>query len=144
MLVGGLCQRRVDDARPGETVSIAAERMLHRDVGTLVVLGERNEPLGIVTDRDLALRVLARGSNPETTTVADVMTDTPVTVVEDTTAEVALRAMREVPCRRLPVLGRDGQVVGIVSIDDLLRAHVTSLLDVVHLLEQQVPLARDV
>ena len=64
MSVGRICTRYVDLADPEETVQAAARRMLERKVGTVVILDPAKRPVGLLTDRDLVLRVLAQGQDP--------------------------------------------------------------------------------
>jgi CBS domain-containing protein len=120
MSVGRICVREVDVANPEEPVQAVAQRMLARKVGTLVVVNKRREPVGIVTDRDLTVRVLAEGRDPSQTAVADVMTREVTTVSSETPIEDALRLMRVGSFRRLPVIDRAGKLSGIVSLDDFL------------------------
>lgn len=120
MFVGQICVREVDTADPGEPVQAAAARMNDRNVGSLVVLNDLREPIGIVTDRDLTLSVLARARDPYATKVRDVMTVFPRTVCQDDTIEDALCAMRSGPFRRLPVVDARGKLVGLVTLDDIL------------------------
>jgi CBS domain-containing protein len=120
MSVGRICIRQVDTAQPEESVQAAARRMLDRKVGTLVVVDEGNRPVGMITDRDLAVRVVARGADSFITTVGQVMTPSPRTVDEDSPIESALGLMRSAACRRLPVVDGYGTLVGLVSLDDIL------------------------
>jgi signal-transduction protein with cAMP-binding, CBS, and nucleotidyltransferase domain len=96
--------------------------MLTRNVGSLVVVDRHDHPLGIVTDRDLALRVLAPGL-PETTPVQEVMTGNPRVVRETHEIDAALNIMQDTPCRRLPVIDDDGAVIGILTLDDIHQYH---------------------
>ena len=91
MSVERICQRDVDTARPEESVLQIAERMHQRTVGALVVVDKANVPVGIVTDRDLTLRVIAGQRDPSTTTIGDVMTRNPKTVSEMTEEYLAGR-----------------------------------------------------
>ncbi|MEX0718005.1 MAG: CBS domain-containing protein [Planctomycetaceae bacterium] len=120
MTVGRICVRTVDLASSDESVQVAAGRMHNRKVGTLVVLDKEERPVGIVTDRDLTVRVLAAARDPLTTTVGDVMTQSPRMVREDTSIEDALAVMRAAPCRRIPVVDGEGCLVGLLSLDDIL------------------------
>ncbi len=139
MSVGKICQRNVDTADALESVQTAAQRMGTRNVGTLVVLKARGVPVGILTDRDVALRVVGRGRDPYTTCVADVMTAELETVREDVTVEDALRRMRSRGVRRLPVVDLEGQCIGMVSLDDIL-AHIAQEFAVLgRLLESSTP-----
>lgn len=119
MSVGRICIREVDTAELTESVQAAADRMHARNVGTLVVLVALQKPLGIVTDRDLAIRVVAKGRDPFTTTVGDVMTMSPRSVLETMPIEEAISLMRRGPYRRLPVVDHADKLVGLLSIDDI-------------------------
>ena len=120
MTIGRICQRQVDTADSKELARAAARRMATRCVGTLVVLDADKRPVGILTDRDLAVRVLAEGLNPDTTPVADVMTRHPATVNENSAIEDVLALMRSKSVRRMPVVDKQGRLVGLVSVDDVL------------------------
>ncbi|MBI3465258.1 MAG: CBS domain-containing protein [Planctomycetes bacterium] len=120
MSVGRICIRQVDTAQPSESVQAAGRRMLDRKVGTLVVVDEDNRPVGMITDRDLAVRVVARGLDAYMTAVSQIMTPSPRTVQESTPIESALAIMRSAACRRLPVVGESGTLLGLVSLDDVL------------------------
>lgn len=139
MSVGRICVREVDLADVDETVGQAAQRMRERGVGTLVILGEAKRPLGIVTDRDLVERVLAAGLDPVATTVGEVMTRDPKTVSEEGAIEAALALMRSGRFRRLPVVDRGGQLVGLLSLDDVLMLLAEEFRDVGGLLERESP-----
>jgi CBS domain-containing protein len=104
-----------------ETVRVAAQRMSTNDVGTLVVLdGGEVGPIGIITDRDMVLRCLAPGLDPDRTPISSIMTRPVHTVSEQAPIEEALRTMAQVGTRRLVVLGEIGRPVGVLSLDDLL------------------------
>lgn len=139
MSVGRICTRYVDLADPEETVQAAARRMLERKVGTLVILDQAKRPVGLLTDRDLVLRVLAQGQDPRQTSVGEVMTKEPKTVTEGTPIEQALALMRSGAFRRLPVVGGDGTLVGLVSLDDILSLLAEELREVGTLVEREMP-----
>lgn len=120
MSIGRICRREVDLADADESVVVAAKRMKERMVGTLVVLDGQERPLGILTDRDIAIRVVGASRKPETTRVEDVMTAHPRFVTEGTPIEDALATMRTVGVRRLLVTDDDERFVGIVALDDVL------------------------
>jgi CBS domain-containing protein len=105
----------------GESAAAVARRLRDRHVGCLVVTRE-GRPVGIVTDRDLALRVVAEGRDPESTRIDDVVTFDPVMLRESDTVETASRSMQEHGVRRLPIVDDEGRVTGIVTADDLLVA----------------------
>ncbi len=120
MTIGRICNREVDLADAGETVQEAGQRMGNRSVGTLVVVDDRKIPVGIITDRDLAVRVVGKGLDPNSVRVIDVMTEHPKTAHEDTTIEDSLRLMRAKGVRRLPVVDASGALVGLLAMDDIL------------------------
>ena len=96
--------------------------MLQRNVGSLIIVDESGIPLGIVTDRDLTVRVLALGL-PNETPVAEVMTENPRCVEESHVIEAALNTMLRTPCRRLPVVDVDGILIGVLTLDDIHEYH---------------------
>jgi CBS domain-containing protein len=103
------------------TTSIAevARRMEERNVGCIVVV-RGAEPVGVVTDRDLVLRVLRRCVDPRSVPVERVMTHPPVVVPDDVDPVAAASLMRRSGVRRLPVVNARRELVGIVTMDDLL------------------------
>jgi CBS domain-containing protein len=105
----------------------------------LVVLNEAGEPIGIVTDRDLALRALARGVNPADTKLGEVMSRTVRVVREDESIEAALAVMRSGPFRRLPVVGDDRKLVGLLSLDDILDLLAEEFSDIGMLMRREGP-----
>jgi chemotaxis protein methyltransferase CheR len=121
MSVGALCVREVQVASPDESVAAVAKRMAAADVGTVVVLGPERKPLGMLTDRDIALRCVAQGRDPETTAVAALMSAPARCVHESTPIESALARMASVPARRLVVVDDAEQLVGILALDDILE-----------------------
>jgi CBS domain-containing protein len=137
--IGRICSRDVDLADADETVHEAARRMVARRVGTLVVVDGKRKPSGIVTDRDLALRVLGEGKDPAGTFVRDVLSAPVHAVGEAATLDDAVRKMRAERCRRLAVVDPAGELVGIVSLDDVLAIMAEQLRGVASLLESEAP-----
>jgi CBS domain-containing protein len=97
----------------------AAQRMLSQDVGSLPVV-EGETLVGMITDRDLVLQVLAKDLDPNKVPVSDVCTEDPVTVRADESLDVALQRMAKEQVRRLPVVS-DGRLVGILAQADVAR-----------------------
>jgi len=141
MSVGRICQREVDFAQVDETAWQAAERMHQRSVGTLVVLNESKQPIGILTDRDLVVRVLAKSEDPHVITIGECMTKAPHTISEDAPIESALSLMRSGAFRRLPVVNREGGLVGLVSLDDVLMLLAEEFAQIGKLVERETPRA---
>jgi CBS domain-containing protein len=141
MSVERICQRDVDTATPDESVLQAAERMHQRTVGALVVVDRASVPVGIVTDRDLTLRVIAGQRDPSTTTVREVMTRDPKTVSEMTQIESVISLMQDGEFRRVPVVNDLGHLVGIVTLDDILLLLSEGFTLIGRLLERETPQA---
>lgn len=100
-----------------DTVREAAELMRAEDIGNVIVC-DGGEVCGIVTDRDVAVRVVAEGKDPSATIVGDICSKDLTTVSPDDPVDEAVRLMRDNALRRLPVV-EGGKPVGIVSIGDL-------------------------
>jgi CBS domain-containing protein len=99
------------------SVQEAARAMRDQDIGDVIVI-EHNQVCGIITDRDIAVRVVAEAKEPATTTLADICSHSLLTVKSTDSVEEALRLMRLHAVRRLPVV-EAGEAVGIVSLGDL-------------------------
>jgi CBS domain-containing protein len=136
MLMKEICMGNVVVCSPETSALQAASLMRHRHVGDVVVVDNpRDEavPLGVVTDRDLVVEVLGNGLDPAKTTVGSLMR-TPVIIAresEDTT--MVIERMRTHGVRRVPVVAGEGEVVGIVTLNDLLKAVIaeaSALLEV--------------
>ena len=138
MTVRDICRRDVDTATYDQSVLDAARCMRDRQVGTVVVVDD-DRPVGILTDRDLTVRVLAAGLDPQATRVSQVMTPSPATVQEDATIVTALGYMRAGRFRRLPVVGPDGRLVAILALDDVLVVAAEELAEVGPLLRREAP-----
>jgi CBS domain-containing protein len=106
-------QNRLLTAPPATSVRVAASQMARRKVGAVLVV-EQDKLLGIFTERDVVFRVIARGLDPETTLLADVMTAPPRVVDPEKSFGFALLTMHEYGFRHMPVVDQ-GKLVGIVS-----------------------------
>lgn len=103
---------------PQTPVIEAAGLMRVHDIGVVPVL-ENGRVVGMLTDRDIVLQVVADGDDPRTTTVGEVMSQGSVTVQEEQSIDEAVELMEKYQVRRLPVLAADGKLIGIVSLGDL-------------------------
>jgi CBS domain-containing protein len=143
MSVGRICTREVLLADQDETTAEAARRMRSNNVGTLVVIDrDDRRPLGLITDRDIAMRVVAESKHPDETLVREILTDDPITVVESTPIEDALSKMRSHGRRRVLVTGDDGELVGLLAMDDILELLAEEMAEIGELIEHQEPLLR--
>ena len=116
--------REVVTATPGDTVASAVSAMARRGAGSVVVVDGDSRPVGIFTERDLLVKVVAKGRDPASTRLSDVMTPNPVVAREEWSAAKALEVMAYYGFRHLPVVDSAGRLVGIVSIKDVARSIV--------------------
>ena len=101
------------------TIAEAARAMKQKNVGALIVVNA-GRPLGVLTDRDIAIDVVAAGKDPDAVRVEDVMRKKPATLREDLGLMDAARVFAKTGVRRLPVVDKAGRVSGIVALDDLM------------------------
>ena len=120
MKVGDVMTRGVEPISPEATIQHAAICMAEQDVGALLV-GSQEAVEGIITDRDILLRVVVEGRSPKRVRVRDAMSSTLFTCREDDPVERAFAELSEHQIRRLPVLDGDGRLVGIVTLGDLAK-----------------------
>lgn len=123
MSIGEICNREVVIAERSVPVIQAAGLMREYHVGDVVVvesLAGRRRPVGIVTDRDIVVEVMAAGLSPDTLTVGDMLGGEVAAVREDEGVFETLRYMRSKGVRRMPVVDREGWLLGIVTLDDLM------------------------
>ena len=109
-------------SRPSDMVSDVAQLMKEEDIGPVLIVDDSNDGkrlVGIVTDRDLAIKVVGEGSDPQNTRVEDVMTESLVTVRASDDVQSAMQAMAQNQLRRIPVVDDSGQLVGIISQADV-------------------------
>ena len=141
MSVGEVCNREVVITDRDTAIREAARLMREYHVGDLVIVeprGGENVPVGIVTDRDLVLEVLALEVPDEELTVGDLVTGDLATVPEDTDLWDALARMRRHGIRRLPVVNEHGGLEGILSIDDALELFTEGLDEMVKLIRNEI------
>jgi CBS domain-containing protein len=144
MSVGRICSRVVVTASPTESVRTAAWRMAEQDVGTLIVLDGvvPGHAIGLLTDRDIAIRCVAADLDPDTTPLSEVMTSPVHAVDESTPMEEAIERMAALAVRRLVVTGEKQQAIGVLSLDDILDVFVREVDAIGQLLEKQQPVIR--
>lgn len=148
MTVGEFCNRQVVIARRDESVAEAARRIRDFHVGTLIVVDEqdgRRVPVGVVTDRDLVVSVLAGDRRDiDTLKVGDVMTRGLVTANQQENLLDALKKMRSFGVRRLPIVNDEGGLEGILTFDDLIDLVAEELSDLTNLVAREQKREREV
>lgn len=137
MSIGKICSRIVATAGPEESVEEAARRMKEYGVGTLIVAGQHRHPQGILTDRDIVVRCLAESRSPTGTRVSEIMSSPVRSGHEAMPVDEALESMQAMGARRLAVTGDDGELVGVLSLDDVLGVIVRDAERVGAILEKQ-------
>jgi CBS domain-containing protein len=115
--IKSIVRESVVSASPETPLSEVAQLMDEETVGSVVIV-EEGRPQGIVTDRDLAIEVVARGGDASSQTAADVMSEQVETVDVDSGIFDVLRVMADAKVRRIPAVDADGQLAGIVTFDD--------------------------
>ncbi|MBI1900852.1 MAG: CBS domain-containing protein [Planctomycetia bacterium] len=133
MAIDDILIRNVDVIEPEQSAQVAAGRMHTHNIGCLLVVDEHRQPVGMLTDRDLAVRVVAPARDAATTTVREVMTKPVASVAHNASLETALAAMRAGPYRRLAVVNASGQLAGLITLDDIL-GHLSAEFGLVRLL----------
>jgi CBS domain-containing protein len=107
--------------RPTDTVQQAAQIMVDEDCGIVPVCEDNGRLLGVITDRDIVCRLIARGAEMREARARDIMTDEVECITEDETLTSVLRLMSEHQVRRIPVVARGDRLVGIIAMADLAR-----------------------
>lgn len=133
MAVGSICTRRVITVDTGIDVAAAAQVMRENKIGYLIVTDKESgnrAPAGVVTDRDIVVKVVAKDVDAHALTIGDVMSRDPLVATEDDGISETLHRMRTLGVRRIPVIDARGQVAGVLSIDDVIDHLVSQLSDV--------------
>ncbi len=142
MSIGRVCSRNVDVIDENESVHEAACRMRDRDVGMLVVVDLHDRPVGILTAQDLVTRAFTEGPAAGALAVSSVMTPHPKMIAEEAPIESAVSMMAYGSVRRLPVVDRDGRIVGVISLDGVMANRAEEFTMIGRLLESQLPYRR--
>jgi CBS domain-containing protein len=133
MNAGSVCKRGVVTVAPTDDLVTAAHVMREKHVGYLIVSEStiRNRRvIGVLTDRDIVVAVLAQEVDAHALKVGDVMTRNPLIIDEGQSIEAVLRHMREAGVRRVPVVDRSGALTGVLSIDDVLEQIADQLINI--------------
>jgi CBS domain-containing protein len=106
---------------PEQKTNEAAKMMVECDCGELPVVDDKRKPVGVITDRDIVVRVVARDKDPRECQIREAMTSPAITVAVDASLEECRRLMEENQIRRIPVVDKSGTIVGIVALADIVR-----------------------
>lgn len=140
MTLKSICNREVVIAQKNDTLVEAAKLMREYQVGSIVIVEERNGlryPVGIVTDRDLVIELIAKEVDINSVTLGDVMYRDIILGKENDDINETIKIMRQRGIRRLPVVDDRGVLVGIVTMDDLIDLIAEELKDLVALIGKQ-------
>ena len=139
MTIGSICNRDVVFVNREVTVHAACKLMRHYHVGSLVVVDELNGrriPVGVFTDRDIVVDVNAMDLDARVVTAGDIMSPNLVTAPESLGFVETIELMRFKGIRRLPVVNSDNQLVGVVTLDDLLALLSEALTGIAHVVSR--------
>ena len=141
MPIGEICVREVVVAQRNTTVQEAAHLMRQHHVGNLLVVDRKNGasgvPVGIVTDRDITISVVATKLDPAVFTLGDLLTGDLVCASEEQGVFETIQQMRVKGVRRMPVVSRDGNLVGIVSLDDMVQLLADEMNELARLISSE-------
>ena len=140
MSVGEICNREVIVIQRDATIVEAAKLLRQFHVGAVIVVEKRDGrqiPVGVVTDRDLVVEVVATELDATVITVGDIMAAEVFTIKENTASHEAIEFMRRKTIRRLPVVDETGELTGILTLDDTLQLLSEELLDLAKLVRYE-------
>lgn len=140
MSIIDICNRDIVALERDDTISQAAKLMRQHHVGDVLVIEKKHgklEPIGIVTDRDVVVEIVAPGLDPNVITVGDIMQPNLFTTKEDAGVFDAIKLMTSKGIRRLPVVKKDGELVGIITLDDLFLMMAKEFCSFAELLTKQ-------
>lgn len=141
MPISEICNRDVIIIQREESAMEAAKLMRRHHVGNVIVIEEQSnvrKPIGIVTDRDLVVEIMATELDPSVITVGDIMVPKLVTVKESAGVFETIQYMRRNAVRRSPIIDDRGRLIGIVALDDLLQLLVEELADLAKLTSREI------
>jgi len=134
MNAGSVCKRGVVTVTPTDDLIAAAHVMREKHVGYLIVSAKGQQAgrrvVGVLTDRDIVVAVLAQEVDARELKVGDVMTRNPLLIEEGQSIEAVLRHMHEAGVRRVPVVDPSGALTGVLSLDDVLESIAEQLINI--------------
>lgn len=140
MAIGEICNREVVYINRDVTVQAACKLMRHYHVSSLVVVDEfdgKRVPVGILTDRDVVVEIIAMDLDAKVITAGDIMSQELVTVSENHGVLETIEMMRLKGVRRIPIVDSENCLTGIVTIDDLLEVLAEEFTDIAHIVSRE-------
>ncbi|KUG19164.1 MAG: CBS domain-containing protein [Methanomicrobiaceae archaeon] len=132
------CRQQVVAVSPDTSILDVARVMEEKNVGSvMIVRGEK--PEGIITDRDIVLRVCAKGMAMDSVRVEDVMTKNLITLKDDTGIYEAIERIKDAGIRRMPIVDDAGMLIGIITLDDVIRMIGEEMANIAENIEKQSP-----
>jgi len=147
MTAGEYCNREIIITEQTISVAEAAALMRRHHVGDLVVVekhGEKSLPVGIITDRDIVIEVIAQKIDPESLTVRDVMSNNPVSVSEQHSLLDTLEVMKKRGVRRLLIVDQSGSLQGMLTADDAVELIAEQMNDLTRLIHKELDREQEV
>jgi CBS domain-containing protein len=138
MTVYACAQTNVVSVKPDATVQFVAELMKEKNIGCVVVT-ENHKPVGIVTDRDIALRGVSLCSDPEEALIERIMSTDILTIRKDAGIFDAIQEMKSAGVRRMPIVDSAGRLVGLLTVDDLIRLLAREMADIARIIGKESP-----
>lgn len=147
MFAGEYCTRNVSIIGRSDSILKAAKLMREHHVGDLLVVELRNSeraPVGIITDRDIVIKVIAEEVDMQSITIEDVMSYKLITAHEDDDLMGTIKRMRVNGIRRIPIVNQAGSLEGILSIDDILDVITEQLMDIDQIIVKEQEKEREI
>lgn len=137
MTIGDVCTKQVIKVRKNASINEAIYLMRNKHVGDVIVIDDNNMPVGILTDRDVVIKIIFNKVDPEMLTVGDVMSYELTALPQDSSIAEALGTMRMKGVRRAPVTNNKGQLVGVIAIDDIIALIAEELNEIALLIQHE-------
>ena len=141
MLTGEFCSRDVVIIGKTDSVFMASKLMREHHVGNVLVvdlINGKRIPVGILTDRDIVIRVLAQYDNFNDIRIEDIVDSKLITAYENDDLMVTIKLMRMNGVRRIPIVNRENELVGVLSVDDILDVITEQLMDIDQLIAKEL------
>ncbi|NQS77578.1 MAG: CBS domain-containing protein, partial [Methanoculleus bourgensis] len=133
------CREQVVAVSPDTPAVEVARIMGEKNVGSVVIVSGDNRPVGVITDRDLAVRVMAQERNPGEVRAGDIVTRDVITFRDSMGVYEAIQKMTAEGIRRMPVVDDAGKLIGIVTMDDIIRMLGEEMAAIAKNIEKQSP-----